>query len=282
MNFKQAIKVLREKQKRAAETVFAQAEAEALAIAIEQLERADRARQAEIAKAVELKRFISAKIASTSNRESALMITEKTGKEANMSRKIDVAFHGSIERIALCRVERSKLYGSSRRIGLDAKGRECASALLTRDGIYVLGPGSTAGMYLNKEGDVLSREDLTTGDEQGRPLHGDDATSNDRCELTGLVPAEALLECVVTAVYEVDTSEIDSNLTAALSQGDIYRAPDKGFLLANEHGVFLLATKPARFDFVGRDHQTMIDDDDYEYPSTSSGQATDDLGFEPM
>lgn len=54
MNFKQAIKVLRDKQKRAAETVFAQDEAEALAIAIEQLERADRARQAEIAKAVEL------------------------------------------------------------------------------------------------------------------------------------------------------------------------------------------------------------------------------------
>jgi len=54
MNFKQAIKVLREKQKRATETAFAQAEAEALAIAIEQLERADHARQAEIEKAVEL------------------------------------------------------------------------------------------------------------------------------------------------------------------------------------------------------------------------------------
>jgi len=54
MNFKQAIKVLREKQKRAAETVFAQDEAEALTIAIEQLEKADRARKAEIKKAVEL------------------------------------------------------------------------------------------------------------------------------------------------------------------------------------------------------------------------------------
>jgi len=53
MNFKQAIKVLREKQKRAAETVFAQDEAEALGMAIEQLERADPARQAEIEKAGE-------------------------------------------------------------------------------------------------------------------------------------------------------------------------------------------------------------------------------------
>jgi len=54
MNFKQAINVLREKQKRAVETVFAQDEAEALSVAIEQLVKADRARQAEIEKAVEL------------------------------------------------------------------------------------------------------------------------------------------------------------------------------------------------------------------------------------
>ena len=54
MNFKQAIKVLRDKQKRAAENVFAKDEAEALAIAIKQLVKADRARQAEIKKAVSL------------------------------------------------------------------------------------------------------------------------------------------------------------------------------------------------------------------------------------
>jgi len=199
-----------------------------------------------------------------------------------MGRKIDVAFHGSITRIALCRVERSKLYGSSRRIGLDAKGRECASALLTRDGIYVLGPGSTAGMYLNKEGDVLSREDLMAANEQGRPAGEEIAVPDRPHELTGPVPAEALLECVVTAMYEVDASDLDSTLAASLSRGDIYHAPNKGFLLANEHGVFLIEAESVRFDFVGRDHQTMIDDDDYEYPSTSSGQAADDLGFEPM
>ena len=191
-----------------------------------------------------------------------------------MSRKIEIAFQGNISRIALHRVDRSRLYGSTRRIGLDAQGSECASALLTRDGKYVLGPGSTAGIYQNEEGDVVAREDLTAADERGRPLHGDDATSNGPSELTGQVPTEALLECIVTAVYEVEASNIDSTLATSLSQGDIYHAPDKGFLLANEHGIFLLALKPARFDFVGRDHQTVFeDDDDDEYH---------DLGFEPM
>ena len=54
MNFKQAIKILRDKQQRAADFAFAEGEAEALTIAIEQLEKADRNREAEIAKAVEL------------------------------------------------------------------------------------------------------------------------------------------------------------------------------------------------------------------------------------
>ena len=49
MNLKQAIKVLRARKRRATNI-----EAEALAIAIEQLVNADRARQAEIEKAVEL------------------------------------------------------------------------------------------------------------------------------------------------------------------------------------------------------------------------------------
>lgn len=190
-----------------------------------------------------------------------------------MSRKIDIAFQGNVMRIALNRVDRSRLYGSSRRIGLDAKGCECASALLTRDGIYVLGPGSTAGMYLER-GDVIAREDLASADEQGRPTKYGEPNPHGSHELTGPVPAEALLECVVTALYEVDASDFDSTLAASLSRGDIYHAPNIGFLFANEHSVFLVAAKPARFDFVGRDRQIVFEeDDDNEY---------DDLGFESM
>lgn len=184
-----------------------------------------------------------------------------------MGRKMDIEIQGNISRIALRRLERSKLYGSSRRIGLDAKGRECTMALLTRDGRHVLGPGSTAGLYLDRDGDVIAREDLA----RGQPISSEIAVPDGPRELTGPVPAQALLAGVATAVYEVDASELDSTLAASLSRGEIYHAPNQGFFLANEHGVFLLATAPARFDFAGRNHQTVIDDDDREY---------DDLGFE--
>ena len=190
-----------------------------------------------------------------------------------MSRKIDLSFQGSISRIALHRIDRARLYGSTRRIGLDGKGRECTSALLTRDGKYVLEPGSTAVMYVNEASDVVAREDLARMDEHGQPVISNKVEPDGPHELAGPVPMEALLECAVTAVYEVDISEIDSTLAASLSHGDIYQAPNKGFLLANEHGIFLLRTKPARCDFIGHDQQIVIDDDDHEY---------DDLGFKSM
>jgi len=187
-----------------------------------------------------------------------------------MSRKTEIAFQGNILRLAFRRLDRSRLYGSTRRIELDAQGRECSSALLTRDGRHLLGPGSTAGMYLNKGKDVIAREDLTRVDEQGQ---NNVAHTGGPHELTGPVPAKALLECVVSAVYEVDASDLDSTLAAALARGDIYHAPNEGFLLANEHGVFLLTTKTGRFESVGRDHQEVFEDDDHGYS---------DLGFESM
>jgi len=110
-------------------------------------------------------------------------------------------------------------------------------------------------------------------DEHGQPVISNKVEPDGPHELAGPVPMEALLECAVTAVYEVDISEIDSTLAASLSRGDIYHAPNRGFLLANEYGVFLLATERVRFDFIGHDQQIVIDDDDHEY---------DDLGFKSM
>ena len=188
-----------------------------------------------------------------------------------MGRKIEIAFQGIMMRLSIERVDRIRLYGATRRIGLDAKGRECVSALLTRDGRHVLGPGSTAGMYLNKEGDAVAREDLARADERGQPASSEIAVTGGPRELAGPVPVEALLECVVAAVYEVDAAGLDSTLAASLSRGDIYHAPLSGVLLANEHGVFLLATKPVRFDFIGSEQPVNWDDDDDEEA---------DLGFE--
>ena len=191
-----------------------------------------------------------------------------------MGRKIEIAFHGKILWLSIQRVDRSRLYGSKRRIGLDAKGRECASVLLTHDGRHVLGPGSTAGLYLDRGGDVIAREDLACVDERGQPVNGDDANPDGPHELTGPATAEMLLEHFATDVHEVEASELDSTLAASLARGDIYQTTlrrNAVFLLANEHSVFLLAAEPAQFDLIGPEPPVILDDDDDEEA---------DLGFE--
>ena len=200
-----------------------------------------------------------------------------------MSKVIEVVFHGTVARIALERVGRDQLYGSTRRIGLDSKGRECATAFLTRDGQHVLGPGCTAGLYLDQHGDVVTNEDLVMTDPQGIPAEKLPSTASSPQELSGPVPVEAILEHVVTDLYQVDNSDLDNTMAASLTQGDIYQMPFRSrasfkdthaFMLANEHGVFLLVAQPARFEFVGQDSQAVSEEDEEEEHN--------DLDFEMM
>ena len=200
-----------------------------------------------------------------------------------MGKTIEVVFQGTVARVVVERVGRDGLYGSTGRIGLDAKGRECSTALLTRDGRHALGPGSTAGLYLDQYGDVANNEDLVPTDAKGNALEKLPPTVSSPQELSGPVPVEAILEHVVTDVYQVDDSDLDSALAASLAQGDIYQMPfrprasfkdSRAFLLANEHGAFLLVAEPARFEFVGADSQAVFEEDEEE--------ERDNLDFEMM
>ena len=200
-----------------------------------------------------------------------------------MGRAIDIVFCESASRLTLERATRDRLYGFARRIGLDAAGRECASALLTRDGRLVLGPGGTAGVYLDERGDVVAREDLAASDHDGARVPDSVPSDPGPIEVTGPGPAEALLAHTATAVYMIADLDPAGPLAAALAAGDIYQTSVRAiatgrdgaaFLLANEHGAFLVAAEPARFEFVGADRPATFDHawDDEE----------DDLGFDEV
>jgi len=200
-----------------------------------------------------------------------------------VSKAIEVVFQGTVARIALERVGRDRLYRSTRRIGVDSNGRECATALLTRDGRHVLGPGCTGGLYLDQSGDVVTNEDLVPVDVEGTALEKLLPTVGSPQELSGPVPVEAILEYVVNDVYQIDDSDLDNTLAASLAKGDIYQMPfrprasfkdTQAFMLANEHGVFLLVAQPARFEFVGQDSQAISEEDEEE--------EHDNLDFEMM
>lgn len=199
-----------------------------------------------------------------------------------MGRTIELVFRGIAERPTLARVTRDRLYGHARRIGLDPADRECGSALLTRDGGHVLGPGGTAGLYLDKRGDAVAREDLAENDDgDGCPARSA-SVDQGPVEVSGPVSAEALLMHAATAIYAVAGLDPTGLLVAALASGDVFQVPLSAlglrssacFLLANEHGTFLVAAEPVRFEFVGQDMPPPSEND--------SSDESDDLGFDEV
>ena len=80
---------------------------------------------------------------------------------------LEVLCSGKASNFKLSKIDRSKLYGSKRRIAIDGQGRECSRAGLTRDGRYILPNGGTTLLYLDEDGDVAERNQLRGVDADG-------------------------------------------------------------------------------------------------------------------
>ena len=165
-------------------------------------------------------------------------------------RDLEIRFQGRPSKFALQPIDRKGLYGYRRRIALDSQGRECATAHLTRDGLFLLPAGSTAHVYVDGERNTVERSELATG----RGGSGD----GKGMAIEGPVPAAEFLDHVVRKAYLLHPKLVDPRLLEALQRGEIFRMPlESGsttdtvsFLFANKHGAFLVHTEPCGFEFI--------------------------------
>lgn len=95
---------------------------------------------------------------------------------------------------------------------------------------------------------------------------------------------EEFLGHVVTKVYALEAETLDPALDAALRAGAIFPVPFRprashaetpAFLLANEHGIFLVQTEPCHFNFVGLEQSVSETDAQDE----SDADFSEDDGF---
>ena len=172
---------------------------------------------------------------------------------------LDLTFKGRPSRFSVHSIDRTQLLGARRRIALDAHGNECATAWLTCDGQYLLHAGSFADLYVNEQGDSVERRELVPVDREGRQLATQCSTRGDAQDLGAPIPAEELLDHVVTRVYALAADALDPTLESAFREGSIFRVayrPRKtthatpAFVLANALGMFLLLAEPCEFAFV--------------------------------
>ena len=167
-----------------------------------------------------------------------------------MERTLEVACEGTASSFAVRKLSRATLYGSKRRVPVDGAGRECKAAALTRDGRFLLPPGTTATLYLDDRGDAIGRGDLHSvrgGQDAASAPEPRDARAAD------------LLDCVVRQVYALAPVVVSGRLDELLAATGVCRldAGDAGgearFLVKNAAGYFLMVGEPSGFRFVGPD-----------------------------
>ena len=186
-----------------------------------------------------------------------------------MTRTIDITYRGRASRFRLTPVDRKRLHGFKRRIALDENGDECATAHLTRDGRFLLGAGCTVDLYINDDGDAINRSELVAVDTNGKPLPTLPATSGRTQAVEASVALDDFLNHVVTKVYALESETLDPTMEKALRDDAIFRVPYRprashsetpAFLLANEHGVFLVQAEPCNFDFIALEQEVSAED----------------------
>jgi len=178
-----------------------------------------------------------------------------------MHKIIEVTFNGRVSSFTVNKIDRSKLYGSKKRIAVDVQGHECSSAALTRDGRFILPVGGTAMLYLDSQGDVVERNQLQAVDPEGGNGDSEELSPNEAMELGPAVSADEVLEYTIINVYMLEPVSIPSELVAILASGIIYcqvssPASHNGyqsFLLKNDLGYFLLVGEKTGFESIGLD-----------------------------
>jgi len=200
------------------------------------------------------------------------------------SKPLAILYQGQVVRFQKVELDRTQLYGSRHSVALDGEGRECATALLTRDGKFLLPSGSTADLYLNEAGDAVERRDLVAVDDAGTPLPIPEPTTDEPLELQGPFPARDLLEYVAVKVHAL-RAEVPT-LAAALGAGSLFRVPCRArrtavdtttFLVGSDAGLFLVQAEPCGFDFVGPE-QIALPGEDTEGDDEDAFAFTDPFG----
>ncbi len=167
-----------------------------------------------------------------------------------MERTLRVACEGTASSFTVRKLSRATLYGTRRRVPVDAEGRECKAAALTRDGRFLLPPGTTATLYLDDQGDAVQRGELRAA------RTGQDVASAPEPQIA---EAANLLDCIVRQVYALAPVAVSGRLDELLVATGLCRLDggDGGaevrFLVKNAAGYFLMIGESTGFSFVGPD-----------------------------
>jgi hypothetical protein len=195
-----------------------------------------------------------------------------------MAKGIVVLHREATSTFGLEKVERVRLYGSRRRVALDANGEFCTRAALTDDGEVLLRSGMTAQGYFDPAGRQVETNALAAVDPDGHPLPLVPSTLGVPTPLEGPVSPRDVLDLDLTAVYRLVPEGVSPDLAAELASGHAFRVPfnyrpdfrsETAYLVQNEVGLFALVGIPAAAPWLEPDapppDDAQADDDELDF-----------------
>ena len=199
-----------------------------------------------------------------------------------MAKPIVVSMSGKDYYFAPTKVDRSKIYGSKKRVALDPQGRFCTRAALSSDGTHLVLTGMSAQGYFRSNGLMVGRQEMVGLDPNGKVVESIPSTLGVSQALEGPVSGSEILALDVESLYYLDPLEFGCDLLAKLQAGEIYKFSinytsglelETAYLVSNDEGCFAIVGKPAPLNWI--ESATLFE-------SVEVSEDADDLDFESM
>lgn len=188
-----------------------------------------------------------------------------------MARKVKFNINSSLLESGIVKVDRSKLYGSSKKIVRDMKGNECVLSNLY-NGDRILPKGSISQVLVDNEGLFVSRSALVgfnSNNEQVEKVSSIFSNDN-QCKKVDL---DEFLSVNVKSIYQLVMEEEDREKWNTLFANDeIYHfvfnyredyEGDDAYLISNGDDLFITVGKKNDFEFLEQSN-IVIDDEEEE------------------
>ena len=198
-----------------------------------------------------------------------------------MAKLILINYQGEEAQFSHKKVDRSKLYGSRKRIPLDPAGENCQRCELSDDGSTLIMSGMTSQGYFDSDINWIPNKELIGMDSSGKALDKIPATLGVAQDGV-LSELEPLLDLAVDSIYQLDPEEVPQSIQTVLESGKAISFPfnyredyhaESAYLVLNDEGYFALIGNPIKPEWMELDQ---IVEETFE----SESEEGDDLDFE--
>ena len=193
-----------------------------------------------------------------------------------------INFKGEEAQFSHKKIDRSKLYGSRKRVPLDPLGENCLRCSLSDDGLTLIMSGMTSQGYFDSDMNWIPNKELIGMDSSGKVLDKIPATLGIAQDAL-LSDLEQLLDLAVDSIYQLDPEEVHPSIKAALESGKVLNFPfnyredyhaESAYLVLNDEGYFVLIGNPTKPIWMELDQ---VIEENFE---DEVGDDNDDLDFE--